>query len=105
MRYVYQPIESLFLLLITNKGSNIIEDLEILRLLAKVIPEYSKSMNEEAVSDNIFDLIMAFDEVVANGGYNEHVSISDVRLISYFTFIINLNESMFLKFWQLCLEK
>lgn len=29
-------MESLYLLLITNKGSNIVEDLETLRLLAKV---------------------------------------------------------------------
>lgn len=32
---MYQPIESLFLLLITNKASNIVEDLETLRLLSK----------------------------------------------------------------------
>ena len=34
-RYIYQPIEALFLLLITNKASNIVEDLETLRLLSK----------------------------------------------------------------------
>jgi hypothetical protein len=32
---VYQPIEALFLLLVTNKASNIVEDLETLRLLSK----------------------------------------------------------------------
>ncbi|KAL6514407.1 hypothetical protein OROHE_019015 [Orobanche hederae] len=37
VRYVYQPIESLYLLLVTNKQSNILEDLETLRLLAKLV--------------------------------------------------------------------
>lgn len=35
VRYVYQPIENLFLLLLTNKASNIVEDLETLRMLSK----------------------------------------------------------------------
>ena len=37
IRYVYVPIESLFLVLITNKNSNIIEDLEVLRQLNRVV--------------------------------------------------------------------
>jgi hypothetical protein len=40
VRYVYQPLEGLFLLLVTNKQSNILEDLETLRLLSKLVPDY-----------------------------------------------------------------
>ena len=39
--------QALYLLLVTNKGSNILEDLETLRLLAKVVPEYVDSIDEE----------------------------------------------------------
>lgn len=37
VRYVYQPIEALFLLLVTTKQSNILEDLDTLRMLSKLV--------------------------------------------------------------------
>ncbi|XP_012260956.2 coatomer subunit delta [Athalia rosae] len=78
VRYVYQPLEKLYMLLITTKASNILEDLETLRLFARVIPEYCKSMEELEIADNAFNLIFAFDEIVALG-YRESVNLAQIR--------------------------
>merc|ERR1711992_157242 len=75
VRYVYQPLEKLYMLLITTKASNILEDLETLRLFARVIPEYSRSMEEADILENAFQIIFAFDETVALG-YRESVNLA-----------------------------
>lgn len=78
VRYLYQPMENLYLLLITNKQSNILEDLETLRLLSKLVPEFSPLLEEEAITDNAFDLIFAFDEVISLG-HKENITIMQVK--------------------------
>ena len=81
VRYVYQPLEQgqLYLLLVTNKSSNILEDLDILRLLVKVLPEYTQQQtDEEGISRAAFDLIFAFDEVIALG-HKENVTMTQVK--------------------------
>ncbi|XP_071690650.1 coatomer subunit delta-2-like [Rutidosis leptorrhynchoides] len=78
VRYVYQPIESLYLLLVTNKQSNILEDLDTLRLLSKVVPEYSPSLDEEGICKNAFELIFAFDEAISLG-HKENVTVAQVK--------------------------
>jgi len=80
VRYVYQPLENdLFLLLITTKASNIVEDLSTLRLLAKVVPDVAGSIHEQSINEHAFELIFAFDEVLTAGGYREEVSLSAIR--------------------------
>ena len=37
----------MFLLLVARKQSNILEDLDILRLLSKVLPEYTQQQTDE----------------------------------------------------------
>ncbi|KAL6853726.1 hypothetical protein ACP4OV_019755 [Aristida adscensionis] len=78
VRYVYQPIEALYLLIITNKQSNILDDLETLRLLSKLVPEYSPSLDEESISRAAFELIFAFDEAISLGN-KENVTLALVK--------------------------
>ncbi|RYR73208.1 hypothetical protein Ahy_A02g007553 [Arachis hypogaea] len=77
VRYVYQPMEALYLLLITNKQSNILEDLDTLRILSKLVPEYSDYF-EESICKCAFDLIFAFDEVLSLG-HKENVTVAQVK--------------------------
>lgn len=78
VRYVYQPLDKVYMLLITTKTSNILEDLETLRLFSKVIPEYCRVMEEQEILDHSFELIFAFDEIVALG-YRENVNLAQIR--------------------------
>ena len=69
----------MFLLLITTKTSNIVEDLGTLRLLAKVVPDVAGGLSESTLNEKMFELIFAFDEVLTAGGYKEDISLSDIR--------------------------
>lgn len=69
----------MYLVLVTNKTSNILEDLETLRLLGKVVAEFVMPLEEEVVAAASFDLIFAFDEVVTTGGWKENVTAGQVR--------------------------
>lgn len=78
VRYVYQPMEKLYMVLITTKNSNILEALETLRLFSRVIPEYCRASEENEISEHCFDLIFAFDEIVALG-CRENVNLAQIR--------------------------
>eukprot|EP00178_Gracilaria_changii_P018939 TRINITY_DN549_c0_g1_i1.p1 TRINITY_DN549_c0_g1~~TRINITY_DN549_c0_g1_i1.p1 ORF type:complete len:643 (+),score=117.58 TRINITY_DN549_c0_g1_i1:154-1929(+) len=81
VRYVYQPVETLYVLLITTKNSNIVEDLETLRLLGKILPEYSPRygvVDEESVMEAAFDIIYSFDEVIDWGGLRNNVDLTQI---------------------------
>jgi len=78
IRYVYQPLEKLYLVLVTNKQSNILEDIETLKLLTKIVPEFCMPISEETVKENNFELIFAFDEAVSEGN-RESISLHQIK--------------------------
>ena len=80
VRYVYQPLEDLYILLITNKASNILQDIETLHLFARVVSDMCRSADQREILKNSFDILEAFDEIVSLG-YRESVNLMQVRNI------------------------
>ncbi|KAL3899985.1 MAG: hypothetical protein SGCHY_001664 [Lobulomycetales sp.] len=81
VRYVYQPLDDLYLVLVTNKGSNILQDISTLHLFARIVGEHCRSVNEREVSRMAFELLGLFDEIVSLGA-RENVSLAQIRTIS-----------------------
>jgi coatomer subunit delta len=80
VRYVYQPLEELYILLITNKASNILQDIETLHLIARVVSDMCRNAEEREILKNAFDLLGAFDEIISFG-YREPLSLVQVRSV------------------------
>ncbi|KAG8855983.1 hypothetical protein FRB91_001373 [Serendipita sp. 411] len=78
VRYVYQPLEELYILLITNKASNILQDIDTLHLFARVVSDLCRTAEEKEITKNQFELMGAFDEVVSLG-YREPINLTQVR--------------------------
>jgi len=78
VRYLYQPMDTMYVLIVTNPRSNILQDLQTLRLLAKLVPEYCQGHDEESIVENAFDLIFAFDEAVSLG-HSEDVNMDKIK--------------------------
>lgn len=80
VRYVYQPLEDLYMILITNKSSNILQDIDSLHLFSRLVSDLCKNLDEREISRNAFQLLGAFDEIAAMG-YRENVNLQQIRSI------------------------
>ncbi|KAJ0400137.1 hypothetical protein ATCC90586_007219 [Pythium insidiosum] len=80
VRYVYQPLESFFVVIITNKTSNIVEDLHTIQVLSKLVPDICGSLNEAAIRDKQFELVFGFDELISAGGHSENINVQQIRV-------------------------
>lgn len=78
VRYVYQPLDELYMVLITNRQSNILQDIDSLHLFAQVVSSICKSLDEREILRNAYELLSAFDELVTLG-YRENLSLAQIR--------------------------
>ena len=78
VRYVYQPLDELYMVLITNRQSNILQDIDSLHLFAQVVTSISKTLDEREILRNAYELLSAFDEIVTLG-YRENLSLSQIK--------------------------
>ncbi|KAI9373114.1 hypothetical protein BJX61DRAFT_403894 [Aspergillus egyptiacus] len=78
VRFVYQPLDELYMVLITNRQSNILQDIDSLHLFAQVTTSICKSLDEREILRNAFELLSAYDELVTLG-YRENLSLSQIK--------------------------
>ncbi|KAH3763953.1 coatomer subunit delta [Pelomyxa schiedti] len=79
VRYLYQPMEELVMVIVTSKMSNIVDDLDTLHLYTKLVSTYVRQLNERCLMESVWDLISAFDEPITFMGYKEKVSIGQIK--------------------------
>lgn len=78
VRYVYQSVEECYIVLLTTKQSNILEDIETLHLFVNVVSHMLRRVDERGVFENAFELLSAFDEIVSMG-YKEKLSVLQIQ--------------------------
>ncbi|CZT51390.1 probable coatomer subunit delta [Rhynchosporium secalis] len=78
VRFVYQPLDELYMVLITNRQSNILQDIDSLHLFAQVVSSICKTLDEREILKNAYELLSAFDELVTQG-YRENLTISQIK--------------------------
>lgn len=78
VRFVYQPLDELYMVLITNRQSNILQDISTLHLFAQLVASICKSLDEREIGRCAFELLSAFDEVVTQG-YRENLTLSQIK--------------------------
>ncbi|CEP62992.1 coatomer subunit delta LALA0_S06e08548g [Lachancea lanzarotensis] len=78
VRYVYKPFDDYYIILITNRQSNIIQDLDTLKLFAQSMNSYLSSFDEQEIFENAFEILGSFDEVITMG-YKENLSLTQIN--------------------------
>lgn len=66
------------MVLITNRQSNILQDIDSLHLFAQVVTSTCRSLDEREILRNAYELLSAFDELVTLGR-RENLSLSQIK--------------------------
>lgn len=77
-RFIFIPINTFFLILITSRNSNIIEDTEILKLIYRLIQDVCGVINADSIVHNAYTIMIGMDDIVGLG-YRNSVNILQVK--------------------------
>ncbi|KAH8582524.1 coatomer complex delta chain [Cryptosporidium sp. chipmunk genotype I] len=81
IRFIYQAIDNIYLILMTPINSNIIEDMDTLQLFCQVLYDCCNNpppITEDLIANNCFEVIFAFDEIISFG-YKESINLSQIK--------------------------
>jgi len=78
VRYIFIPIETLYLILITTRNSNIIEDTEILKIIYRLIQDLCGAITTESIIRNAFEIMLGIDDIVSLG-YRNSVNLGQIK--------------------------
>ena len=79
VRFIFIPIDSYFLILITSKNSNIIEDTEILKLIYRLIQDLCQGqINYDSIIENSFEIMLGIDDIACLG-YRNGINIIQIK--------------------------
>ena len=78
VRYLFIQIDTFYLILITTKNSNIIEDTEILKLIYRLIQDLCNSINQESIIENAFEIMLGIDDIVSLG-YRNSINLGQIK--------------------------
>jgi hypothetical protein len=77
-RYLFIPVEELFLVLITTKQSNVIEDIEILKLIYRLLQDQCGAITPDNIRNKALSLTLGIDDIVSLG-VRESINISQIK--------------------------
>ncbi|KAF6060501.1 Adaptor complexes medium subunit family protein [Candida albicans] len=72
---IYQLEKEFYIVLITNKTSNILQDIDTLHLFASTVSNLLRNIDEREIFESSFEIIDAFDEVISLG-YKENLTLT-----------------------------
>ncbi|KAJ2682281.1 coatomer subunit delta, partial [Coemansia sp. RSA 1285] len=81
IRYVYQPIgEEMFVVLITSRQNNIVQDMDTLHLIARAVSDICDVGDQQDVVFHGFDILQTFEEIISQG-CRDNVDLAKLRTI------------------------
>lgn len=80
VRYLFVPVEGAYLVLVTDKCSNIISDSETLRVFQQIVGDICPgTVSPDRVAEHSFEILFAIDELISISGNREVVNFSQIK--------------------------